>query len=122
MSHEADDAEDDEAREDAGAAVANGHHDGVPVDVVVELVVGGQGDHHPPGHAQREEDLGAGVGPDPDVGQPLPLRGEVEGDPVHVAGQGGGPHQQDQQDEVGEQRRHVHRLHSQGSSRFIHLS
>ena len=111
MSHEADDAEDDEAREDAGAAVANGHHDGVPVDVVVELVVGGEGDHHPPGDAQGEEYLGAGVSPDPDVGQPLPLRCEVEGDPVHVAGQGGRPHQQDHQDQVGEQGRHVHRLH-----------
>ena len=119
MGHEADDAEDDEAREDAGAAVADGHHDGVPEDVVVELVVGGEGDHHPPGDAQREEDLGAGVGPDPDVCQPLPLGREVEGDPVHVAGQGGGPHQQDHQDQVGEQGRHVDRLHNTVRRAFI---
>ena len=45
-----------------------------------------------------------------DLQQLLPLGGEVEGDPVHVAGKGGGPYQQDHQDAVGEQCCEVHQL------------
>ena len=45
-----------------------------------------------------------------DLQQLLPLGGEVEGDPVHVAGEGGGPYQQDHQDAVGEQCGEVHQL------------
>ena len=55
--------EDDEASKDWGDTVAHGNHDGVPEDVVPEVVVGGQGDHSPPGHSQGEEDLDTGVSP-----------------------------------------------------------
>ena len=110
MGHEANDAKDDKPSEDAGAAIPEGDQYGVLVDVVVELVVAGEGDHDAPGDAQGEEDLGTGVCPDPDVGQPVPLRGEVEGDPVQVAGQGGDPHQQDDEDDVREQCSDVHSL------------
>ena len=48
----------------AGHTVPHGHHDGVPEDVVPEVVVAGQSDHPSPGHSQREEDLDAGIGPD----------------------------------------------------------
>ena len=63
MSHEPDDPEDDEAGEDAGDAVAAGHHDAVPEHVVGEVVVAGQGHHPAPGHPQREEDLDTRVRP-----------------------------------------------------------
>ena len=63
VSHEPDDPEDDEAGEDAGDAVAAGHHDAVPEHVVGEVVVAGQGHHPAPGHAQREEDLDTRVRP-----------------------------------------------------------
>ena len=44
------------------------------------------------------------------VGQLLPARRQVEGDAVHVAGQGGGTHQQTHQDQVRKRGREVHRL------------
>ena len=55
--HVADDPEDDEAGEHAGDAVADGDNDCVPEHVVVEVVVAGQGDHHAPRDANREENL-----------------------------------------------------------------
>ena len=55
--------EDDEASKDWGDTVAHGNHDGVPEDVVPEVVVGGEGDHSSPGHPEGEEDLDAGVSP-----------------------------------------------------------
>ena len=55
--------EDDEASKDWGDTVAHGNHDGVPEDVVPEVVVGGQGDHSSPGHSEGEEDLDTGVSP-----------------------------------------------------------
>ena len=51
------------ASKDAGDTVAHGYHDGVPEDVVPEVVVGGQGDHSSPGHSEGEEDLDTGVSP-----------------------------------------------------------
>ena len=63
MSHEPDDPEDDESGEDAGDAVAAGHHDAVPEHVVGEVVVAGQSHHPAPGHAKREEDLDTRVRP-----------------------------------------------------------
>lgn len=43
-----------------------------PVDVVLELVVAGQGDHAAPGDPEGEKDLDARVGPDlQHVGRPL---------------------------------------------------
>ena len=56
--------EDDEASEDWSDTVTHGNHDGVPEDIVPEVVVGGEGDHSPPSHPQGEEDLDAGVRPD----------------------------------------------------------
>ena len=35
-----------------------------PEDIVLELVVAGQGDHASPGHTKGEKDLNAGVRPD----------------------------------------------------------
>ena len=64
MGHEPNDPEDDKASKEAGTAVANTNHDTVPVDVVLELVVAGEGDHAAPGDTEGEEDLDAGVGPD----------------------------------------------------------
>ena len=107
MGHEADDTKDDKSSKYTGATIPEGDHDGVPVDVVVELVVAGEGDHDPPGDPEGEEDLGAGISPDPDVSQPVPLRCEVEGDPIPVSGQCGRPHQQHHQDHVREQGGHV---------------
>ena len=45
-----------------------------------------------------------------DVGDPVPLRRDVVGDPVQEARQRGGADQEDQQDDVGKQRRHVDEL------------
>ena len=63
ISHVANNPEDDEAGEHAGDAVTHGHDDGVPVHVVVEVVVAGQGDHHAPRDANREENLCARLSP-----------------------------------------------------------
>ena len=63
MSHEAHDGEDDEASEDAGGAVGEGDEDGVPVAVVGELVVAGEGDQTSEAGAKRVENLGGSVGP-----------------------------------------------------------
>ena len=43
----------------------------LPEDIVLELVVAGEGDHAAPGDAQREEDLDTGVRPN------LQLTGQV---------------------------------------------
>ena len=61
--HEAHDGEDDEAGEDAGGAVGEGDEDGVPVAVVGELVVAGQGDQATEAGAQGVEDLRGSVRP-----------------------------------------------------------
>ena len=45
-----------------------------------------------------------------DLLQLLPLGGQVEVEAVHVAGEGGRPHQQDDQDHVGKEGREVHQL------------
>ena len=45
-----------------------------------------------------------------DLQQFLPLGGEVEGDPVHVAGKGGCTHQEDDEDAVGEEGGEVDQL------------
>ena len=63
MSHEANDGEDDEAGEDAGGAVGEGDEDGVPVAVVGELVVAGEGDQASEAGSKRVENLGGSVSP-----------------------------------------------------------
>ena len=122
VSHKSNNSENDESSKDASAAIPEGYHDGVPVHVVVELVVAGEGDHDAPGDTQGEEDLRAGVRPDSDVCQLLPLGREVEGDPVHVAGQRGRSHQQNQQDQVGEQGSHVHSLEKKRHQRYYAIT
>ena len=56
--HEPEDGEDGEAGGEGGHAVANAHDHGVPQDVVVELVVGGESDEAPASNGERKEDLG----------------------------------------------------------------
>ena len=63
MSHEAHDGEDDEASEDAGGAVGEGDEDGVPVAVVGELVVAGEGDQTSETGSKRVENLGGSISP-----------------------------------------------------------
>ena len=110
MSHEPNDAKDDKAGKDTSDTVTNSDHDTVSEDIVAELVVAGQGDHAAPGDAEREEDLDAGVRPHVDLQQLLPLWGEVERDPVHVAGKGGCTDQEDDEDAVGEEGGEVDQL------------
>ena len=63
VGHVTDDAKDDKSSEEACDAIAHSHEQGISEDVVVELVVAGQGDHAAPGDAEREEDLDASVRP-----------------------------------------------------------
>ena len=44
MSHESDDTEDDKASKDTGGTVGESNENGIPVTIVTELVVTGQGD------------------------------------------------------------------------------
>ena len=61
--HEPDEGEHDEPRVERGRAVCAGDDDGVAEHVVVELVVGGEGDEAAPAGTQREEDLDSRVRP-----------------------------------------------------------
>ncbi len=63
VGHEANDGEDDETGEDAGGAVGEGDEDGVPVAVVGELVVAGEGDQASEAGSKRVENLGGSVSP-----------------------------------------------------------
>ena len=51
VGHVADDAKDDKSSKEACDAIAHSHEQGISEDVVVELVVAGQGDHAAPGDA-----------------------------------------------------------------------
>ncbi len=61
--HEPYEREDDEPRVERGRAVCAGDDDGVAEHVVVELVVGGEGDEAAPAGTEGEEDLDGSVGP-----------------------------------------------------------
>ena len=63
MRHEADDTKDDKASEDTGDTVATGHYDSISEDIVVEVIVAGQGDHHTPGHTNWEKYLSTSISP-----------------------------------------------------------
>ena len=63
MGHVAEDGEDDKAGQEAGEAIDGARDDGVPVAVVVELVVGGEGEEGPEPGAEGEEDLRGSVNP-----------------------------------------------------------
>ena len=67
MGHVADDPEDDEPGKDTGHAVTTGHDDGVSEDVVVEVIVAGEGDHNSPGDADGEEYLCTSICPNLDT-------------------------------------------------------
>ncbi len=64
ISHEADKAEDYKASIEAGGAVGTGNDNRIAEDVVVELVVAGQGDESAPAGSKREEDLDSSISPD----------------------------------------------------------
>ena len=110
MSHESNDAEDNKTSEHTGHAVAHRHDDGVSVDIVVVVIVAGQGDHHAPGHADAEEYLSARISPDIDIQDPLPLRYNVELNTIEEAWQGGSSDQENEQDDVGKQCSHIDKL------------
>ena len=57
LRHEAEDGEDDEAGKDGGGRVGQADDPGVAVDVVLELVVGGEGHEPAERHADGHEDL-----------------------------------------------------------------
>ena len=76
--HEAEDGEDDQSREEARAAVDQGHQPRVAHVVVVGLVVGGEGDERAPSHAGTVEDLAGGGDPHLGVAQPVEPRREVK--------------------------------------------
>ena len=59
---------------------------------------------------QGEEDLDTSVRPDVDLKKLFPLGREVEGDAVHVAREGGGADQENDEDGVGEKSGEVDQL------------
>jgi len=63
LGHESEDAEDGEARVEAGEAVGGRNEDTVFDEVVVELVVGAKGGHAAERDRVREENLSARVNP-----------------------------------------------------------
>ena len=110
VGHVTNDAKDDKSRKEACDAIAHSHEQGISEDIVVELIVAGEGDHAAPGDAEGEEDLDAGVRPHVDLEQFLPLWSEVESDSVHVSGQGGCTDQKNDEDAVGEEGGEVDQL------------
>ena len=110
MGHVTNDAKDDKSGKEACDAIAHSHEQGIPEDIVVELIVAGEGDHAAPGDAEGEEDLDAGVRPHVDLEQFLPLWSEVESDSVHVSGQGGCTDQENDEDAVREEGGEVDQL------------
>ena len=63
VGHVADDSEDDKPGKDTGHTVTTGHDDGVSEDVVVEVIVAGEGDHNSPGDSDGEEYLRTSICP-----------------------------------------------------------
>ena len=82
----------------------------LPVDVVVELVVAGQGGEASPAHGQREEDLGSSVPPHARLSQQLPPGRGVEADAVTAAAHADAANQQHQDGDVGNQHHDVGHL------------
>ncbi len=103
MGHEANDGKDDKASKDGRAAVCQCNQNGVPVTVVVELVVAGQGDEAAEGRSQRVEDLRGCVRPHQDGPQRLPLWVDVEVNAFGCPRQSCTSDEQDHQHHVGEE-------------------
>ena len=110
VGHVTDDAKDDKSGKEACDAVAHSHKQRISEDIVVELVVAGEGDHAAPGDAEGEEDLDAGISPHIDLEQFLPLWSEVESDPIHVSGKGGCTDEKNDEDAIGEEGGEVDQL------------
>ena len=97
--------EDDKAGEKAGEAVEERDPDGVRVELVVEVVVGGESGHAAVADVECEEDLDGGVAPRLHVEQPLPLGRDVELDADPGAREQPASDAEDEEDEVGEEGR-----------------
>jgi len=67
----------DDAGEDGSSAVDDGHEDGVPVAVVPDGHVGGEGDETAERQTEREEDLSGGVQPHLGVRQSAELENRI---------------------------------------------
>ena len=91
-----------------GGAIDTGGAEGVDVAVVVEVVVGGEGDQHPEADAQRVEDLDCGVYPDPWLQQFGHVGPQVVADALHSPRQRHSPDQQNQEHDVRQGRCHPH--------------
>ena len=101
LSHEPQDGEDDDGRVEGGERVDAADHEGVPVAVLVELVVGTEGEQGADSDSVRVKDLGAAVDPTLRHGQSVPVRGEEVDDAVVGSIQAQGLHGQDRQNDVG---------------------
>ena len=63
MSHEAKEAEDDKASQEAGETVGEGHEDGITEGIVVELVIGGECYQTSPAWSKGEKYLHCCISP-----------------------------------------------------------
>ena len=102
VSQTPEDGEDDEPGEEGGEGVGEADDESISVGVVSEVVVRSVGDESPEPGGEREEGLSDGSVPDLDVEELLPLRCDVEQDPVHSARQCQPLHQQGYQHDVRE--------------------
>merc|ERR1719376_247618 len=100
--HVSQDGEDDGGGEEGGEGVDAADGDGVAVAVVVELVVGSEGEESADANAVREEDLGASVDPALAVHQSVPVRCEEKLESLHGSGQSQSFDAQDAQDAIRE--------------------
>lgn len=110
MRHVPQHREDDEPGQEAGETVDGAGEHRVPVAVVVELVVAGEGEQGPESRSQWEEDLRGGVDPHLRVAQLVPLGGEVVADALGGARKGDAADEQDYQDDVRSDGRYPDRL------------
>ena len=110
LGHESDNRKYDKSCKDGGAAVGQGNEDGIPVAVVGELVVTGEGDEPTKRGAKRVEDLSGGICPHLDGLEGLQLWLDVELNSLGSSVESGTPDQEDEQDKVGEQGSEVHNL------------
>ena len=84
-----------------------------PDDVVVELVVASQRDESSTGDAKRVKNLDGRLHPDVDVAESVQVWHHVKPDALGGAWQCHAANQQDDEHQVGEQRREVHHLRAE---------
>lgn len=70
---EAQDGEDDDAGEHGSEAVGEGHHESVLVAIVIDWIVGGEGNETAESQTQGEENLGSCLQPNNRIGDGVPL-------------------------------------------------